>query len=57
VPEITKIVSIDGEPAAVALALPNLNELIKDLHGKLFPFGVPSCSGASRCAGRRAGAS
>ncbi len=39
-PEITKIVSIDGEPAAVAFALPNLNELIKDIHGKLFPFGV-----------------
>ncbi|MFO0763119.1 MAG: hypothetical protein U0359_42170 [Byssovorax sp.] len=39
-PEITKIVSIDGEPAAVAFALPNLNELIQDLHGQLFPFGV-----------------
>ncbi len=38
-PDITRIVSIDGEPAAVALALPNLNELIRDLHGKLFPLG------------------
>jgi hypothetical protein len=38
-PEITCIVSIDGEPAAVALALPNLNEIVGDMHGKLFPFG------------------
>jgi hypothetical protein len=40
-PEITCIVSIDGEPAAVALAVPNLNELVRDMHGKLFPFGLP----------------
>jgi hypothetical protein len=41
VPEITRIVLIDGEAAAVALALPNVNELIGDLHGKLFPLGLP----------------
>jgi hypothetical protein len=41
-PEITCIVSIDGEPAAVALAVPNLNELVRDMHGKLFPFGLPT---------------
>ena len=40
IPEITRITSIDGEPAAVAIALPNLNELTKDLGGKLFPFGL-----------------
>ncbi len=40
-PEITCIVSIDGEPAAVALAVPNLNELVRDMHGKLFPMGLP----------------
>jgi hypothetical protein len=39
VPELTKIVSIDGETAAVSLAVPNLNEAIRDLGGKLFPFG------------------
>jgi len=39
-PEITCIVSIDGEPAAVAVALPNLNELVRDIDGKLFPFGL-----------------
>jgi hypothetical protein len=41
IPDITRIVSIEGEPAAVAVALPNLNELIADLHGKLFPLGLP----------------
>lgn len=40
VPEITQLVLIDGEPAAVAIALPNVNELIPDLHGQLFPFGI-----------------
>jgi hypothetical protein len=40
-PDITCICSIDGEPAAVALAIPNLNELVRDLDGKLFPFGLP----------------
>ena len=41
VPDITALVLIDNEPAAVALALPNVNELITDLHGKLFPLGLP----------------
>jgi hypothetical protein len=39
-PGITRIVTIDGEPAAVAVALPNLNEIARDLDGKLFPFGL-----------------
>jgi GNAT superfamily N-acetyltransferase len=33
------IASYKGEPAAMAIALPNLNEWIKDLDGKLLPFG------------------
>jgi hypothetical protein len=40
IPEIVKICSIDGEPAAVAFAIPNINEAIRDLKGQLFPFGV-----------------
>jgi hypothetical protein len=39
-PEITKISFINGEAAAVAFGLPNLNELVRDIHGKLFPFGI-----------------
>ncbi|MEP7051630.1 MAG: hypothetical protein ABJB12_14810 [Pseudomonadota bacterium] len=38
IPELTYIAEIDGEPAAVALALPNVNELIKDMKGKLGPL-------------------
>jgi hypothetical protein len=39
-PEITCLVSIHGEPAAFALAVPNLNELVRDCDGKLFPTGL-----------------
>ncbi len=39
-PDITCIVNIDGEPAGMAIALPNLNELVRDMNGKLFPFGL-----------------
>jgi hypothetical protein len=41
VPDLTYISEIDGEPAAVAVALPNVNELIHDLGGSLFPLGLP----------------
>lgn len=41
VPELTQIAFVHGEPAAVALAVPNINEVISDLHGKLFPLGLP----------------
>jgi hypothetical protein len=40
-PELSYITEIDGEPAAVALALPNLNELIQDMNGKLGVLGLP----------------
>ena len=40
IPELSYITEVDGEPAAVALALPNLNELIRDLNGKLMPTGL-----------------
>jgi GNAT superfamily N-acetyltransferase len=29
----------DGEPAAMTVTLPNVNEAIADLHGRLLPFG------------------
>jgi hypothetical protein len=40
-PAITRIAFIDGEPAAVAVAIPNINSMIKDLGGSLFPLGLP----------------
>ena len=38
IPELTYIAEIEGEPAAFAIALPNINELIKDMKGKLGPL-------------------
>jgi len=38
-PDIAFIAEIDGEPAGVCVMLPNLNEAIADLNGKLLPFG------------------
>jgi hypothetical protein len=37
--DIAFIAEIDGKPAGMCIMLPNLNEAIKDLDGKLFPFG------------------
>jgi hypothetical protein len=33
------IAEYQGEPAAMAVTLPEINEWIKDLNGKLLPFG------------------
>ena len=38
-PRVAPIVEISGQPAGVALAIPNLNQAIRDLNGRLFPFG------------------
>jgi hypothetical protein len=40
VPELTQIAFVNGEPAAVAVAIPNVNEVIFDFKGRLFPTGV-----------------
>ncbi len=38
-PELCLIAEVDGEPAAMAVALPNLHETTHDLQGSLFPLG------------------
>jgi hypothetical protein len=38
-PKLALIVEIEGEPAAIAIAIPNVNEAARDLRGSLFPFG------------------
>ncbi len=38
-PRLTSIISIDNEPAAMVIAIPNLNEATRDINGRLFPFG------------------
>lgn len=39
-PKLTFLVSIDGEPAAFAIAIPNINEHLRYLSGKLLPTGA-----------------
>lgn len=34
-----RIAEVDGESAAMIVMFPNINEIIKDLDGRLFPFG------------------
>ncbi|WP_293480109.1 dATP pyrophosphohydrolase [Phenylobacterium sp.] len=38
-PRLTWFADIDGEPAGFMVLLPNINEAIADLKGRLFPFG------------------
>jgi hypothetical protein len=37
--DLIAIAELDGEPAAFMVILPNINEVIKDLNGRLLPFG------------------
>ena len=37
--ELVRIAEVDGEAVAFMITLPDINELIKDLDGRLFPFG------------------
>lgn len=39
-PKLVWIAEMDEEPVAFGVCLPNLNEAIADLNGKLLPFGV-----------------
>lgn len=39
-PRIALVAEIEGDLAAICLAAPNLNEAIRDLGGKLLPFGI-----------------
>ena len=36
--ELVRVAEVDGEPVAFMLTIPDINELTKDLNGKLFPF-------------------
>ena len=36
--ELVRIAEVDGEPVAFMLTIPDINELIADLNGELFPF-------------------
>jgi hypothetical protein len=38
-PEIVMIAEIAGQAVGYLIALPDVNTILKDLHGRLFPFG------------------
>src|SRR3546814_11674965 len=38
-PQSVAIAELDGRPVAMAMGLPNVNEAIADLDGRLLPFG------------------
>ncbi|MBX7492190.1 GNAT family N-acetyltransferase [Qipengyuania sp. 1NDW9] len=38
-PELNMIAELDGRPVAFMVVLPDLNEVLKKVRGKLFPFG------------------
>ena len=37
--DLVRIAELDGEPVAFMITLPDINEMIADLGGRLFPFG------------------
>lgn len=37
--KLIRVAEVDGEPVAFMMTLPDMNELTRDLGGKLFPFG------------------
>jgi len=39
-PDYVEFAEIDGKPIGFSLALPDVNQAIKGLNGKLFPFGI-----------------
>lgn len=46
--ELIWIAEHDRRPAGFILALPDVNEILKDLNGRLFPFGILSFLGRRR---------
>jgi GNAT superfamily N-acetyltransferase len=39
-PRLCVIAEIDGEPVAFGLAIPNFNQALKHINGRLYPFGL-----------------
>ncbi|MEA1072830.1 N-acetyltransferase [Sphingomonas sp. LY160] len=37
--DLVRIAEVDGEPVAFMMTIPDVNEMIRDLNGSLFPFG------------------
>lgn len=40
IPDLVFIAEVDGQPVGVSITIPNLNEALIKLNGRLFPFGI-----------------
>jgi hypothetical protein len=48
IPDLVLFAYVDGELAGWSLALPDLNQAMKHINGRLFPFGLPKLLWYSR---------
>ena len=39
IPELTSVAEVDGKPIGAVFGMPDYNPRIKDINGRLFPFG------------------
>ncbi len=39
IPDLVLMAEVDGKPAGVSIAIPNINEVLLKMNGRLFPFG------------------
>ena len=58
IPELVTFATVDGDPVAMCVALPDLNEMIRGLNGRLLPFnwaklGWRFLNRATYCSGTR----
>ncbi|OYX33092.1 MAG: hypothetical protein B7Y99_07880 [Caulobacterales bacterium 32-69-10] len=54
-PKLFWFAEVDGEPVGFGVVLPNLNEAIRDLNGRLFPFGIAKLLWRLKVAGVKSG--
>ncbi len=54
IPQLTKVVEYNGEPAAFGIVIPDINQVLKNLNGRLFPFGfIKFLTGLKKVTGLR----
>jgi hypothetical protein len=54
-PKLFWFAEVEGEPVGFGVVLPNLNEAVRDLNGKLFPFGIVKLLWRLKVAGVKSG--
>lgn len=54
-PRLFWFAEVEGQPVGFGVVLPNLNEAIRDLDGKLFPFGIVKMLWRLKVAGVKSG--